>query len=79
MHHPAHIDGRTLVILKPTILGYKIIEKSRLAYDGNELHLIDGQSSRVITDQELAAVLNVTENCQIRECVGFDFMLFSDT
>jgi hypothetical protein len=75
MFPPAHIDGRTVVILVQEPLGFHLVESGRLAHDGESLWLGEGESTRLFTDEERAALMIVGTNNRIPECRGFDFFV----
>ena len=78
MWHPAHIDGRTLVVIGPKksfLGGYDVVESGRLEHDGEVLHLVGGHSSRAVTDAELESLQPVVQQTAIAVCHGFDFFL----
>jgi hypothetical protein len=79
MFHPAHIDGRTLVILRRhrALLRrvFRIVASGRLEYDGASLSLVNGPSERVITDSEREALMLVSSDTRIPQCRGFDLFL----
>ena len=77
MFYPAHIDGRTLVILTQTRRGFRSIVSGRLSYDGETLSLVCDDAIRSISDDELAAFQPVSANSRISECRGFDFFLLA--
>jgi len=71
MWHPAHIDGRTLVVIRPKksfLGGYDVIESG-------VLHLVGDHGSRVVTDAEREALQPVVQESEIPACRGFDFFL----
>ena len=76
MLNPAHVDGRSLIILRrrSTWAGLKfaIVASGRLDHDGEKLTLVGDNSTRVIADQERAAFMIVKPDTQIAECPGFD-------
>jgi hypothetical protein len=82
MFQPAHVDGRSLVILRRrrTWLGWRfsVVASGLLEHDGEILALVDGESNRVITEQELAEVLLVKPDTRIAECRGFDLFLIQE-
>jgi hypothetical protein len=78
MHHPAHIDGRSVVLLRQGRRGFHVLESGMLSYDGQTLTLGEGESRRVFTDDELQSLWPVVEGSRIPECRGFDFFLLSD-
>ncbi len=78
MHHPAHIDGRSAVILRHGRRGFHVLESGILSYDGQTLTLGEDESRRVFTDDELQSLMPVVEGSRIPECRGFDFFLLSE-
>jgi hypothetical protein len=78
MLHPAHVDGRSLVMIQPTTFGHRVIATGVLSYDGQTLILRNDADDRVVRDDELAAFAHVTDGTRIPECVGFDFFVFVD-
>jgi hypothetical protein len=78
MHHPAHIDGRSVVILRQGRRGFHVLESGLLSYDGQTLTLGEDESRRVFTDDELRSLMPVVEGSRIPECHGFDFFLLSE-
>ncbi len=79
MHHPAHIDGRSVVILRQgRRRGFHVLESGMLSHDGQTLTLGAGESRRVFTDDELQSLQPVVEGSRIPECRGFDFFLLVD-
>jgi hypothetical protein len=79
MHHPAHVDGRTLVILRrhsgPFGLKFSVKACGRLEFDGERLALVGPETQRVMTDDELASLMIVRLDTAIPECRGFDLFL----
>lgn len=78
MWHPAHVDGRTLVVIKPRNSrrgGYDVIESGRMRHDGDVLHLDRDDGSRPMTDDERGSLQPVTPTSHITACRGFDFFL----
>jgi hypothetical protein len=78
MWNPAHVDGRTLVVIRPRkslLGGYEVIESGRLSHEGDALRLVGDRSSRVVTDAELQALQPVVQKSHIAACRGFDFFL----
>ena len=78
MHHPAHIDGCSVVILRQGRRGFHVLESGMLSYDGQTLTLGEDESRRVFTDDELQSLMPVVEGSRIPECRGFDFFLLSE-
>ncbi len=72
---PHHVDGRSVVILRQGIIGFRVIERGVLSYDGEELILQSDDHCRSVSDQELDSLLPVSESSHIPECKGFDFFL----
>jgi hypothetical protein len=78
MWQPAHIDGRTLIVIRPgksVLGGYHVVESETLEYDGEALHLVGDHGSRAVTDAELNALQPVVSQSRINACRGFDFFL----
>src|SRR4051794_21346909 len=78
MWQPAHIDGRTLVVIhaRTSLLGgYDVIESGILEHDGEMLHLVGDHGSRAVTDAELDSLQPVVQQSSISACRGFDFFL----
>lgn len=75
MYQPAHIDGRTVVVLHREGRGYAIVESGRLQFDGEDLSLADGESTRLFTDAEIDLLKIVVAENRIPECEGFDLFL----
>ena len=78
MWHPAHVDGRSLVVLRPraSILGgHDVVESGLLANYGDELRLVSDGTERVISEAELAQLQPVTPQNRIAACRSFDFFL----
>jgi hypothetical protein len=77
MHHPAHIDGRSVVVLRQGRWGFSVSESGILSYDGQTLSLGEGESQRVLSDDELQSLMPVAPGNRIPECRGFDFYLIA--
>jgi hypothetical protein len=77
MYHPAHIDGRSVVILRSDRWGYSALEIGILSYDGRALSLGEGESQRALSDDELQSLMPVAPGNRIPECRGFDFYLIA--
>lgn len=77
MYQPAHIDGRTVVVLRRKGLRYTIMENGTLAFDGEELSLVFGGNRRLFTDAEIALLKLVDPGNRILQCKGFDFFSIS--
>jgi len=78
MWHPAHVDGRTLVVIrhrKSLFGGFDVVESGRLQHDGKLLELVGDHGSRVLSKAELNALQLVVPQSRIKECQGFDFSL----
>ena len=75
MLQPAHIDGRTVVVLRPAGHGHVVVESGRLNFDGEEVSLVAGDSRRSFSDTEIDSLKLVVAGNRIPECQGFD--LFS--
>jgi hypothetical protein len=78
MWNPVHVDGRTVVVLIQRDSfegGYDVVASGELKYDGQEIRLASEVGSRVISDEELAALQPVTPQNQISACRSFDFFL----
>jgi hypothetical protein len=76
MFQPAHVDGRSLVLVRQTRWGYERVESGFLSDDGESLWLeVETGEYRRITDDELSRFLQVTENNRIAPCKGFDFFI----
>jgi hypothetical protein len=82
MLHPAHVDGRSLVILRrrQRLIGscFCVVASGELEHDGETLFFLCDRAPQVITDQELASVMVVKPDTQIWECRGFDLFLIQD-
>ncbi|MEJ7640042.1 MAG: hypothetical protein WKF75_19260 [Singulisphaera sp.] len=78
MHHPTHIDGRSVVILRQGRRGFHVVESGMLSYDGQTLTLGEDESRRVFSDDELQSLMPVVEASRIPECRGFDFFVLSE-
>ena len=75
MYQPAHIDGRTVVILRREGHRYTIVESGRLQFDGEDLSLTDGESTRLFSNAECNLLMLVVSDNRIPECRCFDFFL----
>jgi hypothetical protein len=78
MWNPVHVDGRTLIVLiqrDSFVGGYDVVASGELKYDGQELRLASEAGSRVVSDEELAALQPVTSQNHISACGLFDFFL----
>ena len=73
---PAHLDGRTLVMIQHHVWGYQRIESGRLNYDGSLMLLCEHDLvGRPITPDELASIRPVLPTSRIPQCRGYDFYL----
>ena len=76
-HHPAHIDGCSLVILRrrSSLLsaGFEVVESGTLSYDGETLTLESDHAARTreVTLAEQNHILVVSELNRIPEFIGF--------
>ncbi len=78
MWQPAHIDGRTLIVIQPKeslLGGYDVIESGSLEHDGESLQLVGDHGTRTVTDAELESLQLVVQETNIKACRGFDFFL----
>ncbi len=78
MWQAAHIDGRTLVVIRPrksSLGGYDVVESGMMRHDGEVLHLVGDNGSRAVTDAEMESLQPVTPQSDIPACRGFDFFL----
>lgn len=57
MHHPAHVDGRSLVLLQRAGHRFAVVDSGLLSYDGENLELPSG---RRIAEEELGKFMAVT-------------------
>jgi hypothetical protein len=82
MLHPAHVDGRSLVILRRRStwsgLKFSVVASGQLEHVGETLTLIGDNSTREITNDELAGFMIVKPDTQIPECRGFDLFLIQE-
>ena len=79
MLHPAHVDGRSLVILRRRGRRYSVVASGRLEHDGESLALVGDGKPRVVTEAELASLFVVKPDTQITVCRGFDLFLVEDS
>lgn len=77
MHHPAHVDGCSVVVLRQGRRGFQVVESGILLFDGEALALGEGESRRPFSEGELEALMHVTPNSHIPECRGFDFFVLT--
>lgn len=80
MHHPAHIDGCNVVIIRQLsglLGGYEVLESGWLSFDGETITLESdcGASRRIFTGEEQQSLLNVSDSSHIRECAGYQFFV----
>jgi hypothetical protein len=73
--HPSIVDGRSLVVLRQNTAAFSIAEKGILEHDGVALYLVDGDNSRMMTDEELSSLQMVLPDSRIAACRGFDLFL----
>lgn len=79
MFQPAHVDGRSLVVLRQ--LGassgwrFSIVDQGHMEHDGERLFLVNSISKREITDGEFTSLMPVRPDTRIAECLGFDFFV----
>jgi hypothetical protein len=78
MHHPAHIDGRTVVLIYRDGRHYKAFESGRLSYDGTALTLETNSGRRLFSDDEISQIKHVIAENRIAACHGFDFFLLTE-
>ena len=78
MHHPARLDGRSVVVLRQGRWGFSAMESGILSHDGQTLSLGEGESQRVLSDDELQSLMPVAPGNRIPECRGFDFYLIAE-
>jgi len=78
IYQGAHIDGRTLVVIRRTWLGYEAVESGRLLFDGVGLCLENENGQRVVGDQEIDTLKLVTAENEIQPCRGFDLFRILD-
>ena len=77
MYQPAHIDGRSVVILRRHGSGYIAEESGFLEFNGEALFLITEGAKRLFSDEEIDSLKVVVEGNRIQECNGFDFFLIT--
>jgi hypothetical protein len=78
MHHPAHIDGCTVVVLRQERWGFRVLGSGRLTHDGESLTLVDSDVCRPFSDAERDSLLPVGPGNRIPQCRGFDFFLLAE-
>ena len=72
-YNPVGVDGRTLVVIRQTPLGFEAVESGWLSYDGSQLTLRLNSGERIITVDELNEMKLVAPSSRIPACDGFDF------
>jgi hypothetical protein len=77
MYQPAHIDGRTVVVLRPVGRGYRVVESGRLRFDGDTLLLYGKEFQRPSSEAEMDSLKFVAAGNRIPECQGFDLFLIA--
>lgn len=77
MYQPAHLDGRTVVVLRSAGRGYRIVESGYLSFDG-ETSLVGEETQRLFSDAEMDSLKLVAPGNQIPACQGFDFFLIAE-
>jgi hypothetical protein len=79
MFHPAHVDGRTVVVLRRRTgwFGprFSVVASGRLEHDGQTLSLVAPGVTRAVTADELASLMLVRPDTRIAECRGYDLFL----
>lgn len=84
MHHPAHIDGCNLIILRQIhgllCARFEVLESGWLSYDGETLMLESdrGDQPRVFTEEEQKRILTVSAGNKISECAGYRLFVLHD-
>lgn len=82
MLHPAHIDGRTLVILRRRGSVFRpmfdVVISGRLEHDGSKLTLIGDGIERVIAEPEQDMLMPVKPDSRIPQCNGFDLFMIEE-
>jgi hypothetical protein len=78
MQPPAHVDGRSVVVLAPSILGFRTVESGYLEFDGEVLWLCSGSDRRAFERREQEALMLVTPDNRIAECRGYDFFVIDE-
>jgi hypothetical protein len=79
MLHPAHVDGRSLVILRQQGNRFSVVASGQLEHDGETLTLVGDGQQRVLTEQDLASVMVVRPDTRIAMCRGFDLFLIEES
>ncbi len=80
VHHPAHLDGRSLIILRErdTLFrsGFEVVASGDLHFDGETLMLESPDGGiRIVPESECSQILTVTRTNQIPECAGFQLVI----
>ena len=84
MFHPAHIDGRRLVVLRmlPGFFAnrFEVVCGGRLSHDGERLALVDDDNRElaIITDEQLSRIQIIRPENRIRECIGYEFFIIAN-
>ncbi len=78
MFDPAHLDGCSVVVLRPDRRGFRVVESGVLNFDGETLTLGEGPSRRAFTDAERDSLMPVAANSRIPECRGFRFFVLAE-
>jgi hypothetical protein len=82
LFQPAHIDGRTLIILRRgrSSFGSAFAQamSGRLEHDGEKLTLVGDCHRRVITEAKLASLMPVNDGNRIPQCHGFDLFMIEE-
>ena len=82
MFQPAHVDGLSLVILRRQNRWFgpqfSVVASGQLKHDGETLSLVGNDQARIVSDQELAAVMIVKQDTRIAKCRGFDLFLIEE-
>jgi hypothetical protein len=73
MHQPAHIEGKTVVMLSRRGSSHAVIESGRLAFDGEDVSLVTAEAKRLFSPEEIDSLVLVVAGNRIPECLGFDF------
>lgn len=79
MFSPTCLDGRSVILLRRTPVGYRALEHGVFSFDGQTLRLGPVETGRTFTAEERHSLYLVGEHCQIAECRHFDFVLFVES
>ena len=79
MYQPAHIDGRTVIILRSAWFGFQVVESGRLTFDGETLSLMGDNFERQFLAKEINSLQPVTAGNTIPQCTDFDFFIVLPT